>query len=513
MNGLLHRMRGKAVSGAAASMAMLALASPASADPANNSLNVAFTGEITTLDFYKESNREGTSTARVIYDGLLYKDFETGELKPELASSYTVVDETTLDFVIREGVKFHDGTELTVDDVVYTLNLVSSDDYTVRYSIAVDWIDHAEKLDDRTVRIHMLYPYPLALEMLAGNVPIYPAAYYEEAGSEGMGVEPVGTGPFRLVEMTPGTRFVFERFKDYYRDSPKGFPAIERIDIQILPEANTQYVSVLNGSVDWIWRVPSQEASELAARGDIQVQNVSGVRFAYLAINRNYDGGNSPLADVRVRQAINHAINREAIVAALIGGAAVATEAPCAPIQLGCYAGLQKYPYDLDKAKALLADAGYAEGFDIELYVASIPTDQAQVVVDNLKAVGINATVNVQQLGTVTTAWREGQAALVLSNLGSFGIADVGIGAGQYFGGGDDDTTRDDEVIALFKQADETTDRAERQALLEEAIEHVTAAAYWAPLWTYNLITVSHENLEFTLTPDEYPRFYSARWR
>lgn len=487
--------------------------SPVLADPANNSLNIAFTGEIATLDMYKESSREGTSLSRMLYDGLLFKDFTTGEIKPELAESYTVVDPTTIDFVIRKDVKFHDGTPLTPEDVVYTLNLVSSPDYSVRYSIAVDWIKSAEKLPDGTVRVHLEYPYPLALEMLAGNVPIYPQDYYSRVGSEGMGQKPVGTGPYRLVEMTPGTHFVLERFKDYYPESPKGHPAIEKLDIRTLPEVNTQYAALLNGTVDWIWRVPATDAARLASQPNIAVHNVSGVRFAYLGMNRNFNGGKSPLADVRVRQAINYALNREAIVKALVGGAAVPTEAPCSPIQLGCYDGLRKYPFDTAKARALLAEAGYPDGFDIEIFVTSFPNNQAQVIVENLRQVGIRATLNNQQFSTVTTAWRDGRAAMVLTNLGSFGIADTGIGAGQYFGGGDDDTTRDDAVTALFKAADSTTDRAVRKEKLSGAIDIITDQAYWAPLWTYNIVTVSNKDLEFNLTADEYPRFYTAKWK
>ncbi|TIT69825.1 MAG: peptide ABC transporter substrate-binding protein, partial [Mesorhizobium sp.] len=114
-----------------------------------------------------------------MYDGLVSKDFKTGEFVPELAESYKFNSDTQIDFKIRKGVKFHDGSPCTADDVAFTLNLVSRPDFGAKYAIAVNWIDKAEKLDNDTVRLTMKAPYPLALEMLAGNVPIYSKAYYE----------------------------------------------------------------------------------------------------------------------------------------------------------------------------------------------------------------------------------------------------------------------------------------------------------------------------------------------
>ena len=169
-------------------MAWVAAAVPAWAGKGDDTLNVAFSQEITSLDNYQEPSREGLILARLIYDSLLDKDMKTGEFKPELATSWRYVDDRTLEFELRHGVKFHDGTPMTADDVVYTLNLVSTKEYNARYQIAVTWIEKAEKVDDYKVRLIMKKPYPLALEMLAGNLPIYPKAYYEKAGPSGMGV-------------------------------------------------------------------------------------------------------------------------------------------------------------------------------------------------------------------------------------------------------------------------------------------------------------------------------------
>lgn len=488
-------------------------AEQAFAGKADDTLNAAFSLEITTLDNYKESGREGLLLARLIYDSLLFKDMTTGEFKPALAKSFTVVDNKTIDFDLRENVKFHDGTKMTADDVVYTLNLVSSKDYNARYQIAVGWIEKVEKLGDYKVRLRMKNPYPLALEMLAGNLPIYPKAYYEKIGPEGMGVKPVGTGPYKLVELTPGTRFVFERFEEYYNDSPKGPPPIRRVVVRVLPEANTQYAELINGQLDWIWRVPPDDARNLARQKNIEIQSTQIMRYAYIGINPGFGDGKSPFADVRVRRAINHAINRPGIVKALVGGASTVIHSACNPLQFGCTTDVAKYDYSEKTAKALLAEAGYPDGFATELLVASVPRVHAEAIAANLAKVGIRANLNEQQYAAALSAWREGKSPLFLVNWGSYGIGDVGMSTSQFFSGTGDDLIRDPELISLLKEADTSLDRKLRQDNYAKALRKIADQAYMVPLWTYSVNTAQNKDLDFTLDADEFAQFFRAKWK
>src|SRR6185369_12926642 len=121
-------------------------------------------------------------------------------------------DPMTMEFDLREGVVFHNGAKFSADDVVYTLNTVVDPAYGTRYRISVDWIDKVEKIDDYKVRIKLAKQFAGALEMLADALPIYPVEYFRQNGSAGMSAKPVGTGPYRLAEMSPGVRYVLERF-------------------------------------------------------------------------------------------------------------------------------------------------------------------------------------------------------------------------------------------------------------------------------------------------------------
>lgn len=488
-------------------------AAAALAGKADDTLNAAFSAEVTTLDPYKESGREGLVLARAIYDGLLYKDPKTGEFKPELAESYKVADETTIDFTLRKGVKFHNGQEMTADDVVYTLNLVSSKDYNARYQIAVDWIDKVEKTGDNAVRLRMKRPNPLALEMLAGNLPIYPKAYYEQAGSQGMAIKPVGAGPYRVVDVTPGSRYVLERFDQYYAGSPKGAAKIKRLVMRVQPEANTQYAELVSGQLDWIWRVPPDDARNLARQARVAVSNAQIMRFAYLAMNPHYQDGKSPLADVRVRQAINMAIDKASIVKALVGGASSPIASACNPIQFGCETDVVTYPFDPAKAKALLAEAGHANGIKLDLVFSSVPKVQVEAIAANLAKAGVQVTLNEQQYAPAISAWREGRAPLLLTNWGSYGIGDVGLSVGQFFSGTGDDIAKDKELIALLQSANATMDQARRKTQYSQALKLIAERAYWAPLWTYNVNTAHSKDLDIVQNADEFVDFPRAAWK
>ena len=162
----VSRKRFTGMAALAASTALM-LGTPALADKASNTLNVAFAAEPEPLDTYKIAGRQGLILARHIYDGLLYKNLDTGEIVPALAESWEFTGPLTMEFTLRQGVKFHNGADFTAADVVETLNTVITPEYGTRYSISVDWIDNVEMLGDYKVRINMSKPFAGAVEMLS----------------------------------------------------------------------------------------------------------------------------------------------------------------------------------------------------------------------------------------------------------------------------------------------------------------------------------------------------------
>src|SRR6187455_1416464 len=219
---------------------MLALTAPAYAQKAADTLRILFTDAVPNVDMYFNSQRTGLILAHQAWDMLVHRDPATFEIKPALATDWKFAEDNSLDLTIRQGVKFHDGSLLSADDVVYTINMASSPDAKVATPSNYAWIDKAEKTGDFAVRIKMKRPTPAALEYLAMVTPIHPKAYREKVGPDGFAANPVGAGPYKIVKNVQGQEVVFERFDDYWEGSPKGRPAIKRLQVLFVPDLTTE---------------------------------------------------------------------------------------------------------------------------------------------------------------------------------------------------------------------------------------------------------------------------------
>lgn len=483
------------------------------ADKANDTLRVAYTKELENVDSYFNSSREGVVMQRAIWDGLIYRDPETNEYKGNLATSWEWIDEKTLELKLREGVKFHNGDDFTADDVVATVNFVAKEENGVKTQRNVNWMESAEKIDDFTVRIKTKDVFPAAIEFLSGPVSIYPAKYYAEVGASGMGLKPVGTGPYKVVEVVPGQHFVLEKYEGYH-DSPKGQPTIGTIDIRTIPDVNTQIAELFSGSLDLIWQVPADQAEKLAMMGDqFTVSNESTMRVGYLSMDA---AGRSsmdpnPFLDIKVRQAVNYAIDRNALVDNLLKGKSKVVWTPCFPSQFGCEQDVTEYPYDPEKAKALLAEAGYADGFTTEFY-AYRDRDYAEAIASYLNAVGIKIDFKMLQYSALRELNMKGEVPLSFQTWGSYSINDASAMVSQFFKHGSLDTTRDDEVLEWLDVADSSTDPEKRIEFYSKALKKIADEAYWAPMFTYNTNYVTSKEVSYTPTADEVLRFTNMTW-
>lgn len=483
------------------------------ADKANDTLSVAFSRELENVDSYFNSSREGVVMQRSIWDALIYRDPTTNEYTGNLATSWEWIDDLTLELKLREGVTFHNGEAFTADDVVYTVDFVADEANGVKTQRNVNWMKAAEKIDDYTVRILLKEPFPAAIEYLSGPVSIYPNEYYAEVGPSGMGLKPVGTGPYKAVSIDPGKHFVLEAYEGYH-DSPKGKPAIGRIDIKTMPDVNTQMAELFSGSLDLIWQVPSDQAEKLASMGQFTVKNQSTMRVGYLAMDSAGRSGDKakPFQDVRVRRAIYHAIDRQAIVDALLKGESKVVNTPCFPSQFGCMQDAAVvYEYDPEKAKALLAEAGYPDGFTTEFY-AYRNKEYAEAMVSYLNAVGIKVDFKMLQYSALRELNMKGDVPFAFQTWGSYSINDASAMVSQFFKGGSLDDARDEEVIKELTLADSSTDEAVRKEAYGKAIHRITDQALWVPLFSYNTNFVFKPDVSYDPTPDEVLRFVNMSW-
>jgi len=495
----------------AAILALALSAPPVQAQKSADTLRVAWRDAIPNVDFYYNNQRTGLIYAHHVWDTLVYRDPETFQMKPQLATSWRNVDDTTIEFELRPGVTFHDGSKFTADDVVYTVNLVLNDK---KLSVPSNYgfIESAEKVDDLHVRIKLKRVFPAALEYFSMVLPIYPKAYRERVGDD-FSKMPIGTGPYKATKVDGVTELDLERNESYF-EGPKGKPPIKKIVIKEVADATTELTQIISGQSDWIWNYSPDQIDNLNRMPNLQTMTNESMRVAYVNMDAaGRTGAGNPLTNPKVRQAIMHAVDRQTMAKQFMPGGARVIDAPCYPTQFGCDQAIAvKYAYDPARAKALLAEAGFPEGFDTELVSYLLP-QWNQAFQNYLGAVGIRAKISQLQVGAVVQRSIAGQNPLEGGTWGSYSINDASAFLPYYFTFGGQDYTRDPEIKRLVDEAGATTDPDQRRADYTAAIKRITEQADFMPLFTFVTYYAMNKQLNFKTFRDELPRFYLASWK
>jgi peptide/nickel transport system substrate-binding protein len=488
-------------------------ATPALADKKSNSIRFGYDQAVENVDPFMNNVRIGVIIGQHVWDTLIYRDPKSGEYKGQLATAWKWVDEKTLEVDLRKGVKFHNGAQFTADDVVYTLNFVVKPESKVVTRENVAWIDRAEKIDDYKVRIICKAPFPAAIEYLAGPVVIHPHEYYAKVGPQGMNEKPVGSGPYRVTEHAVGKYVRMERNPDYFKDSPKPQPKIEKIEIRFIPDRQTQVAEMMAGGLDMIMNVALDQAEQMRAVPTLQVVSGETMRIVFLHLDTREQTTAPPLRNLKVRQAIMHAIDRPTMVKQIVGEGARVLHTVCFPAQFGCSdEGAPRYAYDPAKSKQLLAEAGYPNGFDIDIY-AYRERNQTEAMIGYLRAVGIKANLRFGQYAAMRDANRAGKAPMLHQTWGSFSVNDVSASTPVYYKFGPDDISRDPEVRDLLQTGDSSVDPNARKDAYRKALVLIQERAYSLPLYSLTTYYVAAKDLTFSPYPDEMPRFWEMTYK
>ena len=269
------------------------------------------------------------------------------------------------------------------------------------------------------LRIKFRHVFPAATEYLAMVLPILPKAYRERVGSAAYDKQPVGAGPYTITRIDGVNEIDLERFEGYYADSPKGRPAIGRLQIHEVPDVTVAQNQMINDQADWTWNLPPDAADRLGAMPDMQSTHAETMRINYLLFDAaGRTGADNPMTALKVRQAIAYAIDRKTMARDVMGGGSRVLDAPCFPTQFGCNsAAAVRYSYDPARAKALLAEAGYPNGFSTEVVSFLLPPFESAVQ-GYLKAVGIDARVTHLQAEAAVRRNLDGYRPVVSGELG-----------------------------------------------------------------------------------------------
>jgi len=328
--------------------------------------------------------REAATIVDNIFDTLVMRDKDM-KLVPGLATSWTAIDDTTWEFKLREGVKFHNGEAFDAEAVKFTLDRVldpAAKSPTVSYIRTIASVD---VVDPSTVRIKTNGPDPL-LPTRMSRYPAYivPPKYVKEVGNDKFATHPVGTGPYKFVEFIPDQHVILEANKDYWR----GAPSIDKVTWRSIPDGTARVTALLTGEVDIIEKVPVDLLPLIKESPDadlVQVKN--GGLTIYLGLTMK----EKPLDSVKVRQALNIAIDRKSIVDNILQGMAAPRGTQVGPADFG-YKDVPVPAYDPAKAKALLAEAGYPNGFSIKMQSSHIyikDSEVAQAIAQQYGDIGV----------------------------------------------------------------------------------------------------------------------------
>ena len=344
-------------------------------------IKVGISQDLDSLDPHKVVAAGTKEVIFNIYEGLVKPD-KDGNLVEAVASGYTISDDAKVyTFTLRDGVKFHNGEEVTVDDVKYSIDRCADTSNGAPLVSAYSIIQEVNVIDDKTVEIVLSEP---DTEFLA-----YMTTAIVPASVEDLDANPTGTGPFKFVSRSPQENVIIEKNEDYWGEKAH----LDKVEFKVVSDADMLVTNLKGGSIDMALRLTSGQAAQLTEGFHVDEGTMNLVQAMYL----NNDV--KPLDDVRVRKALCYAVNKQEIMDMMADGKGVA-------VGSSMYPGLKKYfdaeladyyEQDFEKAKELLKEAGYPDGFDLEIQVCGADqphVDTCQVLAEQLKNIGVNVKIN-----------------------------------------------------------------------------------------------------------------------
>jgi peptide/nickel transport system substrate-binding protein len=478
-----------AVTSAAFTTAVLSLTVPALAQKSADTLRFAFQDAIQTADAVADPKPETRITTQAVFDSLVWYDPMSGEYKPALAESWTRHDDRTIDFKLRRDVKWHDGSAFTADDVVYSYNWQIDPASKVRYP-TIDFVDHAEKLDQFTVRVVEKQPTSSDLSDM-GQTPIFPAAIHGKLAdkSEFGRKTPIGTGPFKVESVDSAKGIVLVRNPDYVMASPwRPAAGVKRMLLLPIPDIQTEIALLMTGGIDVMRDVPKDQAESLAANPNLEITASGGPVYFYMAMDSVNRSGNEALSKLKVRKAIEMAVDRDALAKNVVsGGAAVKIiNALCTERQSECPKALTVTPpaTNLVEAKKLLAEAGYPDGFDVEVGGITGAKEVAEAVAGQLRQIGIRARMSFRGISPYREAESTGKLQISVGHFWGAGAAPVAP-LTKFFGAPARDYWRDTTIQQLVRDSNSEMDQPKRDELYRRLFDRINEQAYIMPLTTF----------------------------
>lgn len=465
---------------------------------------VAVDADVDTLHPTDFSTTVELGVLNQIYDTLLYYSPDgTKDPEPRIAESYEVSDDgLDYTFHLRDDVTFHDGTPVTADDVVFSIELYKASEYQ---GSQISMLSSVEATDEHTVVCHLDAPYSPFLQGICSPM-IASKAYYESSEDDFVN-NPIGTGPYKFVSRAKGSNIKLEANEDYYR----GAPEIKEVTFEVIPDSSTKAIALQTGEVNFA-EIDSATKPQLEANPAITIAEVPTSAFSYIAMNTEKE----PFNDVKVRQAINYAIDRDNLVAVCYDGEAEVNSNICAKERFGYSDDQFQYTYDPEKAKELLAEADIETPYDLgEILVAEKYSNLATVIQNDLKAVGLDVTISVKEFNSYISDLQNGSYGITALNMtleGDTQTLEMAF-TSDYIGIANNARYSDEEMDKLFEQARTETDNDKRAEIFNEIFTKAQDEAIYAVMCNPMTLYAYNSDLtcpEFVLEGNYY--LYDFSW-
>lgn len=465
---------------------------------------VAVDADVDTLHPTDFSTTVELGVLNQIYDTLLYYSPDgTKDPEPRIAESYEISDDgLDYTFHLRDDVTFHDGTPVTADDVVFSIELYKASEYQ---GSQISMLSSVEATDEHTVVCHLDAPYSPFLQGICSPM-IASKAYYESSEDDFVN-NPIGTGPYKFVSRAKGSNIKLEANEDYYR----GAPEIKEVTFEVIPDSSTKAIALQTGEVNFA-EIDSATKPQLEANPAITIAEVPTSTFSYIAMNTEKE----PFNDVKVRQVINYAIDRDNLVAVCYDGEAEVNSNICAKERFGYSDDQFQYTYDPEKAKELLAEAGIETPYDLgEILVAEKYSNLATVIQNDLKAVGLDVTISVKEFNSYISDLQNGSYGITALNMtleGDTQTLEMAFTT-DYIGIANNARYSDEEMDKLFEQARTETDNDKRAEVFNKIFTKAQDEAIYAVMCNPMTLYAYNSDLscpEFVLEGNYY--LYDFSW-
>ena len=466
-------------------IAVAGMSASAAAQKSKDTMRVALAEALPFIDSYYHNSNDGSFYYREVYEPLVRYDDGIGKFTPALAASWKRLDDKTLEFDLRQDVKFHNGSTFDADDVVYLTNWRSDPKLRITAAVRLQWIERAEKIGPYKVRIYAKAPTAPDLNVLAANMFYYDSDIHSKLKDKAdYGKNPIGTGSIKVTKFDVQSQALHvERFEEFNH----GVKPLWKYLIGVpIPDREAQTAHMIAGTIDVMRVANKSQFDELPTLPNLVGYARKQLTHLELYLDARNRAGQPALSDVRVRRAIFMAIDRAELAEHVVPGKGKVIDSYCDPVMFACPdMGLKQLSHDPAGARKLLEEAGYKDGFDLEIVTRALSKEAGIAVAGQLRKVGIRASVQHTTMNAYRDRRNTGKIQAMVADTPIGSMPDTSNVFRLYFGSEPSSFADDDEGFKLEAQGLTTIDEEARKKIYTRLQQKLTDEAYILPISTW----------------------------